>query len=114
MITTKEPCPDPYKVPSDAAGASSHSEEYRFWQEAYNASSNRQERTVQLVLITASKWTADGNSFSVSANINEVLEEHGDGVYTIMVWGRISGEQAVISQYSIFHGITLPDTYTRH
>ena len=112
MITTKKPCPDPYKIPSDAAVASSHSEEHRFWQEAYNASSSREERTVQSPWITASKWTADGTSFSVSANINEALEEHGDGVYTIMVWGTIGGEQAIISQYSVFSGVAPPDSYT--
>ena len=112
VITTKEPCPDPYKVPRDAAVASSPSEAHRFWQEAYNASSSLKERTVQAPWITASKWTADGNSFSVSANINEVLEEHGDGVYTIMVWGTIGGERAIISRYSVFSGVTPPDSYT--
>ena len=62
--------------------------------------------------ITASKWTAKDSRFSATADISDVLEEHGNGVYTIAVWGNIDGEDIVISEYSIFHGITPPDTYT--
>jgi hypothetical protein len=28
-----------------------------------------------------------------------------------MVWGKLGGEDVVISQYSIFRGVTPPDTY---
>ena len=107
-----KPCPNPYKVRSDAPAPSSHVEAGKFWQEAYDASRTRQDVTIHVPWITASMWTASGESFSVKANINEVLEEHGDGVYTIIVWGDIDGERAVISEYSIFHGITPPDAYT--
>ena len=62
--------------------------------------------------ITASEWKAKDTKFSVSVDIGEILKEHGDGVYTILVWGKIDGEDAVISEYSIFYGITPPDTYT--
>ena len=96
----------------DAAVASSPSEAHEFLQEAYDASSSLKERTIQAPRITASKWTANGNSFSISANINEVLKKHGDGVYTIVVWGTIGGERAIISRYSVFSGLTPPDTYT--
>ena len=70
------------------------------------------EQTLHIPWITASKWTASEESFSVSANIDEVLKEHGGGVYTVLVWGDIDGERTVISSYSIFHGITPPDTYS--
>ena len=62
--------------------------------------------------ITASEWVTSGTKFSIRANLSGLLSEYRDGVYTLMVWGRIGGERIVISQYSIFHGITPPDTYT--
>ena len=106
------PCPDPYDVPANSPPARSHNEAHRLWQEAYNTSKNQKEQTLIVPWITASEWTASRNAFSVTVNINEVLEEHGDGVYTIVVWADVDGERAVISEYSIFHGITPPDTYT--
>ena len=109
---TFKPCPDPYKVRSDAPAPSSHVEAGKFWQEAYDASKTQKERTVHIPWITASNWAASGEAFSVKANVNDVLEEYGNGVYTVVVWGDIDGERAVISEYSIFYGITPPDTYT--
>ena len=61
---------------------------------------------------TPSEWTASGETFAVRANISSLLQQHGSGVYSITVWGTIAGEDAVISKYSIFHGITPPDTYS--
>ena len=107
-----DPCPNPYDVPADAPPARSHDEAHDLWQEAYDASKNQKEQTIIVPWITASEWIVSRNAFSVTVNIAEVLEEHGDGVYTIVVWGDIDGERAVISEYSIFHGITPPDTYT--
>ncbi len=107
-----DPCPDPYEVPTDALPASSHDEAHDLWQEAYDTSKNQKEQTIIVPWITASSWTASRNAFSVTVNVAEVLEEHGDGVYTIVVWGDIASERAVISEYSIFYGITPPDTYT--
>ena len=106
------PCPDPYDVPADAPPARSHNEAHDLWQEAYDASKARKGQTIIVPWITASEWTARGESFSVTANIQEELDEHGNGVYTVFVWGKIDGEDAVISEYSIFHGITPPDAYT--
>ena len=61
--------------------------------------------------ITASEWTASGTSFAVKAGIGAILNRHGEGIYTVMVWGNLGGAREVISQYSIFQGVTPPDTY---
>ena len=58
--------------------------------------------------ITASEWKISNNAFSVKADIGIVPP----GVYTIVVWAPLGGEREVVSEYSIFHGITPPDTYT--
>lgn len=105
--TTYSPCPDPYDVPVDAPLAGSYDEALALWQAAYDASQNRVEQTIIVPWITASEWTAKGKAFSVSVNINAVLDEYSaGGVYTVLLWGSIGGERVPISQYSIFHGVT--------
>ena len=47
----------------------------------------------------------------MKADLEYLIAKYGDGVYTIMVWGNIGGEQTVISEYSIFHGVTPPAIY---
>ena len=105
---TYNPCPDPYDVDPDAAAPRSHDEAHEFWQEAYDASQAREGTSHVVPWITASEMKVSGNAFSVKADIGSVPT----GVYTIVVWARIGGEREVVSEYSIFHGITPPDTYT--
>lgn len=107
-----QPCPDPYDVPDDAPGPRSADEADRIWQQAYRASQSSVSQTITVPWITASKWTASGKTFAVRANISRLLRQHGDGVYSLMIWGKIAGEDVVISQYSIFHGAAPPDTYS--
>ena len=107
-----KPCPDPYDVSPDAPAPRSHNEASAFWEQAYQASRNSEEQTLIVPWITALEWTANDEAFSVTANIREALNDYGDGVYTILIWGKIDGENTVISEYSIFHGIAPPDTYT--
>ena len=114
FTTTHKPCPDPYDVSPNAPPPSSHDEALEFWEEAYKKSQDRDEQSITVVRITAKKWTVDDESFSVTADISDILDEYGSGVYTIIVWGKLRDERAVISEYSTFHGITPPDTYTRH
>ena len=83
-----------------------------FWEQAYQASRNREEQILVVPWITSLDWSANGNLFSVAANISDILNEYGHGVYTIVVWGEIDGEDTVISEYSIFYGITPSDAYT--
>ena len=69
-------------------------------------------RYYSLKWTTASQWTAEGEKFSVKADISDLLEQNGEGVYSILVWSKQDQEGILISQYSIFFGITPPDTYT--
>ena len=108
-----KPCPDPYDVSVAAPAPRSHNEAHRFWQEAYDASRARQETLIVVPWITALGWTARGGAFSVKADLRGLLAENGNGVYTVMLWGKIGGEDVVISRYSIFHGVTPPDSYAQ-
>ena len=109
---TYSPCPNPYEVPATAPAPRSPREAHTLWQEAYDASQAREEQAITVPWITARKWTANGSVFSVRADLSNVLATYGNGAYTIVVWDKIDGEREVISQYSIFHGITPPDTYS--
>ena len=60
---------------------------------------------------TAEEWISNGEEFSFRANLNNLISKYGDGVYTVMVWAKLDQQDVVISQYSIFHGVTPPDTY---
>lgn len=103
-------CLDPYDVPVDAEAPSPPS-----------CNPICPPRTMPIIQpqkqisgswITASEWTTVGEKFVIRADLRGLLSKYGDGVYSLMVWGSIGGERLVISQYSMFHGITPPDTYT--
>ena len=105
------PCPDPYDVSPEAPAPRSHDEAHRFWEQAYAASQAQRERTVTVPWVTASRWTARGTDFSITANVSKLLSKYGPGVYTVLLWGEVGGEDVPISEYSIFHEIEPPDTY---
>ena len=62
--------------------------------------------------ITAREWRTTGESFTVAADISGIVNQYGPGVYTIVVWAHLMGDDNVVSEYSIFHEVTPPDTYT--
>ena len=107
-----EPCPNPYDVPPDAPGPRSADEAHRHWQEAYDASRSRPSVTRTIPWITAQNWRVSGDSFVVVADIGNITRQYGAGVYTVMVWARLLGDREVVSEYSIFHGVTPPTGYS--
>lgn len=52
--------------------------------------------------ITAKSWAVNSQSFRVQADLSEVVDDHGPGVYTIIVWGISEGESVALTNYSIF------------
>ena len=105
------PCPDPYNVPPDAPAPQSPNEAHRYWEEAYSASQSKAEQAISVPWITASSWTAQGTNFAVKANVDRLLTKYGPGVYTVLLWGELGGEDVPISEYSIFYEVEPPDTY---
>ena len=95
-------CPDPYDIPSDVPPPTSNDEAHDNWQQALDSSRDRASRQLTYPWITADQWTVHGENFAVTANVTEVLSEHGNGVYTILLWGEINDERVPISEYSIF------------
>ena len=114
-ISYKKPCSDPYEVSADAPAP----EPPRRTSPTFPAPQPIPVyQFITVPWITAQEWTTSDDAFAVKADLNDLLSKHGDGVYSIVVWGKtkasplsISGTQHVISQHSIFHGVTPPDTY---
>ena len=54
-------------------------------------------------------WEFRGDRFRVTADLDDVIEDYGEGVYTIVLWGDTPDiAPHVAGQYSIFHGIDPP------
>ncbi len=109
--TTYSPCPDAYDVPSNAPAPGSPEEALGLWREALEASQNSNPRPITVRWLTASMWIAQGTEFAVTADIGDLLTKYGPGVYTILLWSEIDGQDIPVSQYSIFHNVNPPDTY---
>lgn len=86
-------CNDPYDVPASAAPATSYFDIRPTFALPWTANP---------VWVTASQWTTRENTFEVSADLSELIDHFGDGVYTILLWAEIDGERTPISEYSIF------------
>ena len=112
FTTTYQPCPNPYYVPADAPAPRSYDEALEFGQAAYDASQALEEKSITGQWIDASKWDVGDDAFSVTADLSELLREYRAGVYSLIVWGGIGGEKVIVSEYSIFHGVSPPDGYT--
>ena len=106
-----EPCPDPYDVPSNAQAPRSANEAHLHWQQAYLASQARPPVLRTIPWITARTLSAGNDSFAVVADLGTVIGQYGPGVYTIMVWAQLMGDDEVVSQHSIFHEIEPPAGY---
>ncbi|MCY4416576.1 MAG: CAP domain-containing protein [Chloroflexi bacterium] len=113
FTTTHDPCPDPNDVAPGTLAPRSPNEAHQAWRQAYNASQSTQPQTISVPWVTASRWTAHGSEFAVTADIGEILGRHGNGVYSLLIWGANGGGQLMISQYSIFYGVTPSNTYDR-
>ena len=111
FTTTYEPCPDPYDVPASASAPRSADESGRVWEAVYRESQERRPETITVPWVTTQKWAIKDEEFSIVADLSDVLAKHSEGVYSLIVWGKIADEDVVISLYSIFHGVTPPDTY---
>ena len=110
-IMQQERCRDPYDASSDSPAPSSPAKA----RGALGWAASYRDQVVSPLLrvpkITASKWIRDSVRFSVEVDLNDVLEAHGPGVYTVLLWGTLGGEAEVISEYAIFQEVPTPSGY---
>lgn len=107
-----ESCPDPYAVPADAPPPNSPQESQQLYDETRAARQNQPPQRITVPWLTAEHWQADWGGFSVRADLRDILDQHGPGVYTIALWGDAGyADDILFSEYSIFYGIEPPTTY---
>lgn len=94
LYTESHNCTDPYEVSVNSKPASSY---YDLRSTAPLTTEN-----YRVDWVTAKRWNVSGNRISVSADLGSVLREYGNGVYTVMIWGLVDGDDVPISEYSIF------------
>ena len=108
-------CIDPYHVRHSAAEPESQAESSRIFEESKEESLQVRETEKTLTFRKAQEMTADGREFVLVADVSELLEQHGAGVYTVVLLASLeeNGEDGtqVISEYSIFHGVRTPGGY---
>ena len=109
--TEHESCTDPYYFSTGASAPSSHDEARLFWMMARAQNQQPKREFISVLARTASRWQINGSDFSVAADLTDVLQVNGPGVYTVVLQGMLSGEPEIISTYSIFHEIPRPTGY---
>ena len=63
------------------------------------------------VFITATVYDVSDEEFVLEADVSDVLDHHGPGVYTVQVWATLEGQPAGISAVSVFHEVEVPEEY---
>ena len=110
LPTTYSSCGDPRDVPPDAPTPQSYQEALELSKKV-RAASPLVQIPASMDAVTASRWKVSGGSFSITADIGDVLDEHGPGIYTVILFGSLDGDLKAISEYSIFHGVPRPAGY---
>ena len=105
-----ERCIDPYNTSPNVPAPTSPDDAYRIWREAVNTITYSAPATIPWT--DAHTMTIHGTSFEVRADISEITQRYGNGVYTIVVWGVADGENVVIAEVALFYDAKLGDTYT--
>ena len=98
---------DPYEVPPDASAPQTPEESH--WR--HNVPRTMACVTSRVPWLDASIWKLRTDSFDVRVNVKSVLKTHGSGIYTVVLWANIDGDQEVVSEYPIFYETKLPDGY---
>ena len=95
-----EECRDPYKMVLEGSDTGNDGTEGSF---DLTEPNEILERNVYVSYVLAEEWViGDSGEFSLRADIGDVMEQHGSGVYTITTTATIDGELLPISVYSVF------------
>ena len=96
FVTEYRPCPDPYNTSSDAPAPQSYAESKEAGRKARE--SPRESQSITVPWVTADRWDIGDQNFAVSANLRDIVRQHGPGVYTVLIWAS----KSLVSDYSIF------------
>ena len=114
--TVREPtCTDPYKVSASARRPYTQADTAKAWKTRREESERIKDRRVVLQTLHAQDMTVKGRNFTVAADLSELLDQRGPGIYTVVLlaalegWGKLDIHPIV--QYSVFHQVEAPGGY---
>ena len=58
-------------------------------------------KKVDVALVTADIWQAEAGLFRIEADLNRVIQTHGPGIYSMILWGEVDGESVALTRYAI-------------
>ncbi len=105
-------CTDPYNVSSGAIRPETRLKMERAWNENQQRSERTTETEVSFQVMKARDYTVEGREFALAADLRDLVEEYGPGVYTVSLLANLVGYEGVVSEYSIFHEVIPPETYS--
>ena len=105
-------CVSPYDIPSTTPGSLTVWESVAQFEQV-KATASIPGATALMAWTVADQWDTDADSFRVSADIGEVLDLNGPGVYQVLLWGSVGGQTALIADYPVFYGVQVPQGYAR-
>ena len=71
---------------------------------------NTDVESYELPWIGAGYWQVEETKFELTADINQILDAHGPGIYTLAIWAQTrEGEVVPILEHSLFWGIDRPE-----
>ena len=114
LETSWETCLLPHDIPADLPAPSSAHEAHVLWEEARaKRESLDKKETGTSTKVKMSEYRLDGDRFFIRADLSEVLDEHGPGVYQVTLFASLppDGEVKPISEFSLFHGVPRPTGY---
>ena len=95
-------CLDPYDLPTNTPDQRSGREKAATYRQQHGYEVETKKRFTA-PWVTARKWVANGDTFHLEADIRDLLTQHGDGVYRVVLSGAVSDSQKIeFSSYSIF------------
>lgn len=95
------PCVDPYDLPAHLPAPTSGTEAHAFWKAARG--SVRTELVDSFPYVTAKTWKLSGSNFEIAADISPMVQQHGQGVYTVRVSAKVDEDRWLeISRVSVF------------
>ena len=58
-------------------------------------------KRVDVALVTADIWQVEADSFRIEADLSQVIQTHGPGIYSMVLWGDVDGESIALTEYAI-------------
>ena len=108
--TQEHQCIDPYQTDPNRPAPTNPDEAHLSWANAKEASSIAPPIEIENRRIISEQMNISPKEFDITANITPIIQKHGAGIYTVVLWGKPLHmmERAPLSEQSIFWQTTPP------